>query len=223
MDRASILHFSDTLCVWAYVGQIRIDELQRDFGDAIAFAFHYVPVFGNTSRRFVEQWADRGGIAGYAAHVVGVVEQFDHIDIHPRLWLERPPSSSIPSHLFLCAVRLLEAEQRAPAGSLQRAAWAVREGFFKELIDVSRRGELLAIAERLALPVGEVEARFDDGRAHAALSEDLDRARRLAITVSPTLIFNEGRQRLTGNVGYRVIEANVRELLRGPSGQHSWC
>lgn len=31
--------------------------------------------------------------------------------------------------------------------------------------------------------------------------------------VSSTLIFNEGRQRLNGNVGYRVIEANIRELL----------
>ena len=106
---------------------------------------------------------------------------------------------------------------------MQRAAWAVREGFFKDLIDVSRRRELLAIAERLTLPVADIESRFDDGRAHAALSEDLDRARQLAVTVSPTLVFNEGRQRLTGNVGYRVIEANVRELLRGPSGQHSWC
>jgi hypothetical protein len=37
-------------------------------------------------------------------------------------------------------------------------------------------------------------------------------------------LFNEGRQVLTGNVGYRVIEANVRELLRQPSDdQSSWC
>ncbi len=43
------------------------------------------------------------------------------------------------------------------------------------------------------------------------------------VTVSPTLIFNEGRQRLNGNVGYRVIEANIRELLHNPAGEHSWC
>jgi hypothetical protein len=46
---------------------------------------------------------------------------------------------------------------------------------------------------------------------------------RLYVTVSPTLIFNEGRQRLNGNVGYRVIEANIRELLHNPSGELSWC
>jgi hypothetical protein len=31
------------------------------------------------------------------------------------------------------------------------------------------------------------------------------------------------KQVLTGNVGYRVIEANVRELLRAPADQSSWC
>lgn len=38
--------------------------------------------------------------------------------------------------------------------------------------------------------------------------------------VSPTLIFNEGRQRLNGNVGYRVIEANIRELRHNPPGEN---
>jgi hypothetical protein len=34
---------------------------------------------------------------------------------------------------------------------------------------------------------------------------------------------NEGRQRLNGNVGYRVLEANIRELLNHPAGEQSWC
>ncbi|TPV95892.1 MAG: disulfide bond formation protein DsbA, partial [Myxococcales bacterium FL481] len=34
---------------------------------------------------------------------------------------------------------------------------------------------------------------------------------------------NEGRQRLNGNVGFRIIEANVRELLRHTETEHSWC
>ena len=40
---------------------------------------------------------------------------------------------------------------------------------------------------------------------------------------SPTMLLNEGRQQLTGNVGYRVIEANVRELLESPDAKLSWC
>jgi predicted DsbA family dithiol-disulfide isomerase len=43
------------------------------------------------------------------------------------------------------------------------------------------------------------------------------------VTVSPTFIFNEGRQRLNGNVGYRIMEANIRELLNNPSREESWC
>ena len=43
------------------------------------------------------------------------------------------------------------------------------------------------------------------------------------VRASPTLIFNEDRQRLTGNVRYRIIEANVRELLERPETQQTWC
>ncbi len=43
------------------------------------------------------------------------------------------------------------------------------------------------------------------------------------VRASPTLTFNEDRQRLTGNVGYRIIEANVRELLERPETQQTWC
>ena len=62
-----------------------------------------------------------------------------------------------------------------------------------------------------------------DGRAHAALQQDRRLADELAVRMSPSLVFNEGRQRLYGNVGYRVIEANVRELLHNPPGEASWC
>jgi hypothetical protein len=34
---------------------------------------------------------------------------------------------------------------------------------------------------------------------------------------------NEGRQKLYGNVGYRILDANVRELWERPQAQASWC
>jgi predicted DsbA family dithiol-disulfide isomerase len=46
----------------------------------------------------------------------------------------------------------------------------------------------------------------------------------LHITGSPTIVLNEGRQKLYGNVGYGVIEANIKELLKSPdAGAASWC
>ena len=40
---------------------------------------------------------------------------------------------------------------------------------------------------------------------------------------SPTYLLNHGRQKLYGNLGYKVIEANVEEVLRRPRDAASWC
>jgi predicted DsbA family dithiol-disulfide isomerase len=218
-----ITHFSDALCIWAYVSQIRIDELEKSFPGQVEIDYRFFHVFGNVAGKMDANWKDRGGVRGYSEHVRGVVEKFDHVALHLQAWSANIPRSSMPSHLLLCAVRLLEAQGGLPMGSLKDTSWAVREAFFKECRDVSRQDVLLAIAQELGLPVGEIEHTLASGAAHAALAEDLDLARQQGMQASPTLLFNEGRQRLTGNVGYRIIEANIRELLESPPGQLSWC
>jgi CubicO group peptidase (beta-lactamase class C family) len=40
---------------------------------------------------------------------------------------------------------------------------------------------------------------------------------------SPTWVLNEGRQVIYGNVGYRVLNANVEELINRPIEEASWC
>ena len=53
---------------------------------------------------------------------------------------------------------------------------------------------------------------------------DYKDAESLGVKGSPTMILNQGRQKLYGNVGYRIIEANIQELLRDPHpDQASWC
>ena len=79
------------------------------------------------------------------------------------------------------------------------------------------------IAEELGIDITLIQAQIDSGEAYALLSKDFDLIKEHQVTVSPTLIFNEGRQRLNGNVGYRVIEANIRELLNNPTNEQSWC
>ncbi len=223
MEPIRIMHFSDTLCVWAYVSQIRVDELLKNFADSVQVEYRYLHVFGDVPRKMEASWKDRGGVRGYDQHVSSVCARFEHVALAPHAWVRATPRSSMPSHLFLCAVRLLEADGRLPAGTLSRAAWAVRETFFKESADVSQRATLLRVAERTQLPVAEIDKVLDSGAAHAELCGDLDLARTHGIQASPTLLFNEGRQRLSGNVGYRIIEANIRELLEGAPGQLSWC
>ncbi|MBW2666545.1 MAG: disulfide bond formation protein DsbA [Deltaproteobacteria bacterium] len=203
--------------------RITHDELVAQFHDRVSIDYRYVQVFGSVRAKMTAQWSERGGIQGYAEHVREIASGFEHVSIHPEVWLKTTPESSMPSHLFLCAVRELEIRGDADLGSQARAAWAVREAFFRECADIAVRSVLLEVGERAGVPAARVEPLLDGGIAHAALSADLGEVRDHTVRASPTLMLDEDRQRLTGNVGYRVIEANVRELLEKPTGQQSWC
>ena len=223
MDTVQITHFSDALCVWAYVSQVRCDELLTEFEERASIEYRYFQVFGNVAGKMDKAWAKRGGIAGYAEHVQGVTAGFPHVKLHADVWVRNTPTSSMPAHLLLCGVRELERLGEVDAGVASATAWAVREAFFARCEDISARGVLLESAQRAGVEPSKLEPLLEDGRAHAALSVDLESAREFDIRASPTLTFNEGRQRLAGNVGYRILEANVRELLEHPDGESSWC
>jgi len=135
------------------------------------------------------------------------------------------PPSSTSCHLFLHAIQLLERKGIVPQAEkvFEKATWAFREAFFTKLANVSDRKVQFALAEELGLPISAIQEQIDSGEAYAQFSKDFDLVKEHTVSVSPTLIFNEGRQRLNGNVGYRVIEANIRELLHNPPGEESWC
>ncbi|AKG21208.1 DsbA family oxidoreductase [Calothrix sp. 336/3] len=225
MEPIRIFYFSDVLCVWAYIAQIRLDELKTTFEDKIAIAQHFVPVFGVAREKLENRWRDRGGLQGYSNHVLEVAKKFDHITVHPDIWTKVTPFSSTSSHLFLHAIKLLEVKGLVEQNQqvFEKAIWAFREAFFTQLANVSDRKVQFEIAEELKLPLAAIQAQIDSGEAYAKLSQDFELVKEHTVTVSPTLIFNEGRQRLNGNVGYRVIEANIRELLHNPPGEQSWC
>ncbi len=231
--RITIDYFTDVLCVWAYGAQIRMDELQREFGDHIAITHRFLPLFGATARRIGEGWADRGGFEGFNRHTLEVAAAWDHVSVHPDVWRGCRPASSIVVHLFLKAIQLLEARGEIGAERLpelegrtrfEAAVWQTRLAFFAEARNVCHVDVQRQIAERLELPVEAIRALMENGEAYAALHLDHEAQREYQVPGSPTLILNEGRQRLYGNLGYRVIKANVEELLRDPrSGEASWC
>jgi hypothetical protein len=179
-------------------------------------------------RRRIENSGKSSG--EYGSAVRDIVERFDHVPVHPDIFRKRVPTSSVPSHLYLRAVELLqrdgviaipeEGEGRSPFHEMM---WAVREAFFCDLVDISKRSELDAIAERFEIPTDEVARVIDDGRAFAELTHDALLQRDFKVPVSPALVLDEGRQMLNGNVGYRVIEANIRELLSERPAEMSWC
>jgi predicted DsbA family dithiol-disulfide isomerase len=214
-----IFCFSDVLCLFAYAANARFEQLHADFGEQVRLTQHFISIYGDVPRRF-----ERGGQSGaeYGQNILDIAKRFDHIEVHPDVFRVDYPVSSMPAHLYLRAVKLLESEG-AIKPTFVPMIWDVRVAFFRDLVDISKRENLDAIAERHGIPIGEVTRLLESGRAHAELDHDARLQRDYDVQVSPSIVLNEGRQHLNGNVGYRVIEANVHELLRKPADEMSWC
>ena len=82
---------------------------------------------------------------------------------------------------------------------------------------------LLAGPEAALAVQAAARAAIDDGSAMAALCRDAEMRDEMKIEGSPTWVLNQGRQKLYGNLGYRILEANVREILDRPATGASWC
>ena len=227
-----ISYVSDVLCVWAYVAEARLDQLRREFGDSIELSYHFIPIFGATRYRIAEGWKKRGGYQGFGEHVRKVAAGFPHVSVDERVWNQVAPTTSATAHEALHAIKLLIAEgtldsdpQQAFDGRtcLEEATWRVRSAFFEEARDISDRAVLLELFEQLSIPVAAVQAKLASGEAMAELCRDIELRDKHKIEGSPTFSLNEGRQKLYGNVGYRVVSANLRELLEQPGEQASWC
>ncbi len=228
----TIDYFSDVLCIWAYGGQVRLDELQREFAGDVLVRHHFMGLFADTQGRIAEGWKDEGGFEGFAAHMQEVCEQWDHVQPSPDVWRGCRPVSCTTAHVFLKAVALcLGLEQddgtvdTATRVRFDRLVGTVRAAFFAHGQDIARRDVLLGLLGDGDPTAQQVAKRIDDGEAYAALHRDHELAKQYGVLGSPTYVFNEGRQLLYGNVGYRIIESNMRELLTAEPAQGlpSWC
>jgi predicted DsbA family dithiol-disulfide isomerase len=222
MAKTTAAYFTDVLCIWAYVAQARIDELNKEFGSSVQVDHRFCSVFGDTAQKVGVAWKDKGGYAGYNAHVRAVAERYPHVELAANLWLDVRPASSASPHLFLAAIRRSHLERNAVLH--EQAAWAFRLAFFRDGRDISRLETQRELAAPLGVDLDAVSRCLMDGGAHAELMSDYQQAEKLHIEGSPTLVLNDGRQKLFGNVGYRIIQANVQELLRvGSAEEASWC
>jgi len=222
--KVTIDYYTDVLCIWAYFGQVKVDELKAEFGDRIELRHRFIPLFGCCEQRIGQGW-EEGGFQGYSRFVLELAENFPHVEVHPEIWRRNAPASSLPAHLVLKAVQRLEEASALPAGasSFEELAWRLRLAFFRDLENVADQAVLRRHLEEARIPVAAVEAEIASGRAYAAMAEDMEAQRRWNVEGSPTFLMNEGRQRLYGNVGYRAIAANVQELLERRLDIPSWC
>jgi len=211
-------YYSDVLCIWAYISQARVDEALSRFADDIQVDYRFCSVFGDTAHKIENGWADRGGYVGYNEHIRKVAEEFDHISVNPAVWLKCRPVSSTPAHLMMKAV------QRVDEAQCRAVLQSIRLAFFERCLDVGNWSVLYDALEAVGVSANDVREVLHSGRAYADLEADRRDQQALLVQGSPTILLHEGRQKLYGNVGYRVIEANINELFcSSASGAASWC
>jgi predicted DsbA family dithiol-disulfide isomerase len=227
MLKIEVAYYSDVLCIWAYVAERRLEELATEFGDQISIQTRYCSVFPDAWGK-VEK---RGGFEAFNRHLREVAGRFPHIAVRDDVWLTARPRTSASAHLFLKAVELIE--QAGGGGGKEplpylnrlstRAAREMRLAFFAEAQDISDWQVHRDIAARIGVDYDDIDRKIRSSEAVAQFAVDYDLCQRNRIEGSPTFLMNDGRQKLFGNVGYRLLEANVQELLRAPKDEASWC
>lgn len=211
-------YYTDILCVWAWVAQRRIDELNQALGSQIEFQYYYVDVFGDVSTKMDTHWKPKGGYAGFAQHVNQSASVFENALTNSKIWSEVRPSTSANAHLMLKAIELAHDKRISIDMALN-----FRKAFFIDALDISDLEVLFSLAESndLALPL--IKSKLQDGGAIVALMQDYQLSKSQNLKGSPSYVIDNGRQTLYGNVGYRVLLANVKELLRNPVDEASSC
>jgi predicted DsbA family dithiol-disulfide isomerase len=218
-----VTYFSDVLCIWAYASQARIEAVKEKFGDTVQIKHQFCSVFGDTARKIPSTWNDRGGYDGFNSHLRQIAERFPHIKVHPEIWIKTRPPTSASAHLFMKAVQ--HWDRGASSESIfDQVLWAFRCAFFRDCRDIARWDVQCEIAEAFGADTAAIEEYIDSGSAFASLTADYQDADKARIEGSPSFVLNEGRQKLYGNIGFRLIEANIQELLRAPNmDEASWC
>jgi predicted DsbA family dithiol-disulfide isomerase len=113
---------------------------------------------------------------------------------------------------------------QSAASIFDQVMWSFRCAFFRDCRDISRWDIQCEIAEGLGADVNAIEECIHGGAAFARLAGDYQDADKMRIEGSPSFVLNEGRQKLYGNVGFHLMEANIQELLLAPrTDEASWC
>ncbi|MCK4861218.1 MAG: DsbA family protein [Rhodobacteraceae bacterium] len=222
--RPTVTYFSDALCIWAYVSQVRLDQLATEYCDRITIEEKFCSVFPDARTKTSTAWKDRGGYEAMNNNFQKMAKKFPHISVHEDVWTKTQPRTSSSIHLFLKAIQLLDGDAAFSDLTSTKAIRQFRTAFFTEARDISDWKVQGEIAEELGLDVDSIKAKIHSSEAAAALDADLKLADKLGVKGSPTFVMNEGRQVLFGNVGYKLIEANVEELFREQGDDSaSWC
>ncbi|MEZ5488686.1 MAG: DsbA family protein [Gammaproteobacteria bacterium] len=216
-DPLVIEYYTDVLCVWAWIAQRRVEEVLVENGANVLFQHRYLDLFGDTRTRIGQQWESMGQYQGFCDHVCKAAAPFSSAPVNPECWSRVRPHTSTNAHLAIKAVEEVEGQHAAIDFAL-----TLRKAFFIDAQDIGNLRIVLDLAGR-QFNLADVQESIANGTAIAALMADYQQAKLQGIKGSPSYVIDNGRQTLYGNIGYRVLYANINELLRHPSNEASWC
>jgi predicted DsbA family dithiol-disulfide isomerase len=211
-------YYTDILCVWAWIAQRRIDELNQKLEHKIELQYYYVDIFGDVPTKMDTQWKQKGGYVGFSEHVKQSASVFEDATVNSKIWTEVRPATSANAHLVLKAVEITYDKNKSVDMAIK-----FREAFFINAEDIGNLDVLCDLVKSSGLDQNIINTSIHDGSAMAALMQDYQKSKHQSIKGSPSYVIDGGRQILYGNVGYRVLLANVEELLKNPTGEASWC
>jgi predicted DsbA family dithiol-disulfide isomerase len=211
-------YYTDVLCIWAWIAQRRVDEIRKNWSERVCIQHHCINVFGDTATRIGKKWSGRGGYAGFGEHVRESAAPYESAPVDPDIWHSVRPRTSATAHVVLKAAEIAKSSDDAT-----ELAVRLRSSFFTEVLDIGNLEVVLDIASGAGFDRTDLMAVILSGQAHAALMADYEQVQELGLKGSPSWVLNSGRQILYGNVGYRVLNANIEELLKSPEQEASWC
>ena len=223
MPKLSFSHWTDPLCIWAFVAQDQLDRLLVEHAPRLAVDSRIVPIFGSVAWRFKHGPWSSGGVEARVRATAEIAQAHGHPEVDGACWRGDCPSSSWAPGAAIKAVWALEHAGHVEPGMTGHYQHALRRRFFVEAQNISRRSVQLEAAEALGIARAGIENSLDDGSALALLAEDLQEKERLKLQGSPTYVFDNGRAMLYGNFRYGVLHATVEELLRGLGPEGSAC
>lgn len=192
--------------------------MQDEWGTQVELRRHYINLFGDTASRMAKQWSERGGYEGFGRHVQDSAAPYDNAPVNSEIWKAVRPKTSLNAHLVLKATEIAYTPERSADLML-----LIQKSFFVDNFDVGLMDNVLLLAEQSGLDKVALRTLIDEGEAGASLMADYQKAAELNIKGSPSWVMNNGRQELFGNVGYRILRANIKEVLSKPGHEASWC
>jgi predicted DsbA family dithiol-disulfide isomerase len=216
-------HWSDPLCVWAFLAEPKLDRLLAAFPDRVEVRWRVVPLFGSVRARFTDGPWREDGPAGRARKTAELCARHGWPAITGRVWEADTPATSWAAAAAFEAVALLERQGEVAPGTSGEWLRRLRRRFFVDDRNVARRDEQRAVAEELGLPWDRVADALDDGRALAAVFEAHEQRQRQGLQGSPSFVFDGGRAILYGDVHEGVLHATVEQLLAGRAAGASRC